>query len=151
MDRAAINPLENESANWSFLKKYGFRLFLILFLLVIIFNNNGTFPYFYILVKYPTEGMHQFIPWFSKNIIGYEYDYSIFTNGSGDTSYDYILLLFSLILAFVLAAIWSALDFKRKNYNHFYYWLLVLVRCYVAVTLINYGMYKIIKENERFH
>lgn len=137
--------LKTNDLNWSFLKKYSFRFFLILFLLFIIFNNNGAFPYFYILIKYPMEGMHQFIPWFSKHVIGYEYDYTIFPNGSGDTSYDYVFLLFSLIFASVLATVWSVIDYKRKSYHQLYYWLLVLVRCYVAFTLINYGMYKLIK------
>ena len=140
-----VTPLEDKNTQWSFIKKYFFRVFLLLFVFFITFNNNGAFPYFDILVKYPTEGMHQFIPWFSAHIIGYAYDYTIFTNGSGDTSYDYVLLLFSIIFSVILAIVWSIIDHKRKSYNQLYYWLLVLVRCYVAFTLINYGMYKVIK------
>ncbi|SFH13911.1 hypothetical protein [Pedobacter insulae] len=132
-------------AQWSFFKKYSFRAFFILFVLYITFNNNGAFPFFNVLAQYPIQWMHQFIPWFSANVVGYEYDYTIFTNGSGDTSYDYVLLLFSTIVSVIAAGLWSAIDYKRKNYNKLYYWLLVLVRCYVAFTLINYGMVKIIK------
>ncbi len=141
---AATAP-KNKETQWSFLKKYSFRAFLILFVLYITFNNNGAFPYFEILAHWPVELMHRFIPWFSANVVGYEYDYTIFTNGSGDTSYDYVLLLFSTLFSLIGAAIWSAVDYKRKNYNKLYYWLLVLVRCYVAFTLISYGMYKVIK------
>ncbi|HTM98461.1 MAG TPA: hypothetical protein VL088_06960 [Pedobacter sp.] len=137
--------LENDKAQWSFIKKYCFRFFLILFVLFITFNNNGAFPFFEVLVRYPIELMHRFIPWFSANVVGYEYDYTIFTNGSGDTSYDYVLLLFSTLVSLIGAAIWSAIDYKRKNYAKLYYWLLVLVRCYVAFTLISYGMFKVIK------
>jgi hypothetical protein len=142
---AAASPLETNNAPWSFLKKYSFRVFFILFVLYITFNNNGAFPYFEVLAHYPILWMHQFIPWFSANVVGYEYDYTIFTNGSGDTSYDYVLLLFSAIFSLIAAAMWSAIDYKRKSYNKLYYWLLVLVRCYVAFTLISYGMVKVIK------
>jgi hypothetical protein len=131
--------------SWSFFEKYSFRAIFILFVFYITFNNNGAFPYFQVLVHYPTLWMHQFIPWFSANIIGYEYDYTVFTNGSGDTSYDYLLLLFSGFCSLIGASIWTAIDYKRKNYAKLYYWLLVLVRCYVAFTLISYGMVKIIK------
>lgn len=141
----ATTTLKTTDTQWSFLKKYSFRFFLILFVLFITFNNNDAFPYFEILAQHPIQWMHQFIPWFSAHVIGYEYDYTIFTNGSGDTSYDYILLLFSTIFSLIGAAIWSVADYKRKNYSKLYYWLLVLVRCYVAFTLINYGMYKVIK------
>jgi hypothetical protein len=132
-------------APWSFLKKYSFRLFFILFVLLITLNNNGAFPYFDVLTRPLTQWMHQVIPWFSSNVIGYKYDYSIFTNGSGDTSYDYVLLLFISLVSLIGATIWSLIDYKRKNYSKLYYWLLVLVRAYVAFTLISYGMFKVIK------
>jgi len=132
-------------AQWSFLKKYSFRTFIILFVLYITLSNNGAFPHFQIVAYYPVQLMHQFIPWFSEHVVGYTYDYSIFTNGSGDTSYDYVLLLFMILFSLSGAALWSAIDYKRKNYDQLYYWLLVLVRFFVAFTLINYGMVKIIK------
>jgi hypothetical protein len=138
-------PLTKTEAPWSFLKKYSFRLSFVLLVLFITFDNNGAFPYFGILLQPLTSLMHQVIPWFSSNIVGYKYDYTIFTNGSGDTSYDYILLLFIALLSLIVATIWSIIDHKRKNYAKLYYWLLVLIRCYVAFTLLNYGMFKVIK------
>ncbi|MCZ4243303.1 hypothetical protein O0955_04735 [Pedobacter sp. HCMS5-2] len=89
--------------------------------------------------------LRQFIPWFSANVLKYEYDFTIFTNGSGDTSYDYISLLFFFMVSLAGCFLWSILDRSRKNYNKLYYWLIVFIRFYVAFTLILYGSIKVIK------
>ncbi|WP_143166684.1 hypothetical protein [Pedobacter caeni] len=96
-------------------------------------------------MKYPTGLMHELIPWIAAEILGYTYDYTIFSNGSGDTSYDYLLLAFMTFCAGIGMLIWSLLDRNRTSYNQLYYWLLVVVRFYIAFTLINYGMIKVIK------
>lgn len=140
-----LMPLTNNDLNWSLSKKTSFHFFFILLLLLIFLNNNGAFLYVDKLSHYPTELLHQFIPWFSANVLNYNYDFSIFTNGSGDTSYNYIQLLFFFILAAVGSLIWSVLDKKRKNYDQLYYWLVVLVRFYLAFTLMLYGSIKVIQ------
>lgn len=63
-------------------------------------------------------------------------------NGSGDTSYAYAQLCFFLSVALIGALIWTLLD-KRPNHNLAYYWLLVLVRYYVAMTALTYGIIKV--------
>jgi hypothetical protein len=89
--------------------------------------------------------LHHFIPWFAKHIIHYNYDFTIYTNGSGDTSYDWVLLLCIFIVSVIGCIVWSLLDHKRKSYNAAYYWLVVLVRFYLAFTLVLYGLIKVIK------
>lgn len=131
--------------SWGFPKKVAFRFFFILLILLIFLNNNGAFLYVAQLSFYPTQLLHQFIPWFSNHVLKYNYDFSIFTNGSGDTSYNYVLLLFIVLLAGFGCLIWSIFDSKRNNYNKLYYWLIVLVRFYVAFTLMMYGSIKVIQ------
>ncbi|UFH55539.1 hypothetical protein [Spirosoma sp. KNUC1025] len=63
-------------------------------------------------------------------------------NGSGDTSYHYAHLRFLLITATVGTLIWTIAD-KRKNYNTAYYWLLVIIRYYVAMHALFYGIIKL--------
>lgn len=134
-----------KNQNWTLSKKIAFRFFFILFLLYILVNNNGAFPSFQIISNYPVQLTHVFIPWFAKNIIHYTYDYTIFNNGSGDTSYNYVLILILFLTSVLGCIVWSALDHKRKNYDRLYYWLLLFVRFFVAFSLIHYGMVKIIK------
>ncbi|TJZ61471.1 hypothetical protein FAZ15_09775 [Sphingobacterium olei] len=88
--------------------------------------------------------MQKFIPWFAEHILYYQYDYRIFTNGSGDTSYDWISLLIIFLAALGGAIIWTLIDKKRRNYDRCYYWLTVIVRYYIALMLINYGAIKLV-------
>lgn len=130
---------------WSLSKKVAFRFFFILLVLVIFLNNNGAFLYARQIFFYPTDLLHQLIPWLSINVLKYKANITIFTNGSGDTTYDYILLLFFIILSAFGCLLWSILDRKRKSYNKLYYWLIVLVRFYLGFTLMLYGSVKVIQ------
>jgi len=133
------------NAPWNLYKKIAFRFFFILLPLFIFLNNNGAFPFISGLLQLPALVLHQFIPWFSEHVIHYNYDFKIYTNGSGDTSYDWVLLLFIFLVSVTGCIIWSLLDRKRKSYNAAYYWLVVLVRFYLAFTLVLYGLIKVIK------
>ncbi|WP_025142251.1 hypothetical protein [Pedobacter jeongneungensis] len=138
------NALQTNSP-WNIYKKVSFRFFFLLLSLFIILNNNGAFMVLSSILQLPGLLLHDFIPWFSKHIIHYNYDFSIHTNGSGDTSYDWVLLLFMFLISVIGCIIWSVLDRKRKSYNAAYYWLVVLVRFYLAFTLLLYGAVKVIK------
>jgi hypothetical protein len=138
------NTLQN-TAPWNIYKKISFRFFFLLLSLFIILNNNGAFTFLSSVLQLPNLVLHDLIPWFSKHIIHYQYDFTIYTNGSGDTSYDWVLLLFIFLVSVIGSIIWSVLDRKRKSYNSAYYWLVVLVRFYLAFTLILYGAIKVIK------
>jgi len=137
------NTFYNQS--WSPLQKIVFRFSFLMLSLFILIENNGAYPFHYQIMSYPMELLHVFIPWVGKNILHLSYDITVFTNGSGDTSYDYVIL-FTILCASVLGTIiWSVLDRNRKNYSKLYYWLLVAVRFYVGFMLVNYGLYKLFK------
>ncbi|WP_169741987.1 DoxX family protein [Sphingobacterium deserti] len=105
--------------------------------------NNGAYPFFNIINKPLLYVMHDFTPWFAKNILQYNYDYSIVTNGSGDTSYDWITLLIIFVWAVIGTIIWSLADRNRRTYDACYYWLTTFTRYYIAFMLINYGVIKL--------
>jgi len=139
-----VSPIQAPQ-NWSFLKKAAFRFSFIYIMQYVLFNNNGAFFFVGAFQYFPTKVLHTLIPWFSEKVIHYKYDYTIFSNGSGDTSYDYVLILCMILTALIGCIIWTALDTRRKNYDKLYYWLLVTVRFYLAFTLMLYGSVKIIK------
>ena len=66
----------------------------------------------------------------------------VMPNGSGDTSYSYAALSLYALLAVTGTAIWTVLD-KRRNYDVGYYWLHILVRYYVAMFALSYGIIKL--------
>ncbi|GHN02143.1 hypothetical protein WSM22_36320 [Cytophagales bacterium WSM2-2] len=96
-------------------------------------------------MKYPTEWLHVFIPWLGKNILHLSKDITTFTNTSGDTTYDYVLVLTLFSLAVLASIAWSFTDYSRPNYGKLYYWLTVAIRFYVGLTLIDYGIFKVLK------
>ena len=134
-----------KAAKWSVYELIGFRFSFVYLILYIIIQNNGAFPFWGYLMQYPTELLHKFIPWVGKNVLNLSYEITTFTNGSGDTTYDYVIVFVIFVLAIFIAAIWSLLDRNRVNYSKWYYWLTVAVRFYLGLMLINYGLVKVIK------
>lgn len=140
MDQASITPVK-----WSTGKKIVFRFFFFFFISYIFFNPNGVFPGIDYLFELYIQPFHQLIPWIGKNILHLSSPITIFTNGSGDTTYDYVTILFLTVMAVAGCLIWTLLDRKRENYNTLYYWLTVFIRYYAAFTMLAYGSYKIFK------
>ncbi len=140
-----MSDLEEVLFKWSNLKKIGFRFVFIYISLFVVFVNNGAYPFWYVLMKKPTEWLQSAIPWVGKNILNLPYDISVFTNGSGDTTYDYVILVCIVIITLFVTAVWSLLDKKRDHYKTLYYWLTTAVRFYVALMLVSYGMVKVIQ------
>ena len=131
--------------SWTSVQKIAFRFAFLAIGLFILIENNGAYPFYDVIMAYPGELLHIFIPWVGKNILHLSYDITVFTNGSGDTTYDYVILFVILCLSVTGTIIWSLLDRNRNNYSKLYYWLTVAVRFYVGLMLFNYGMYKVIK------
>lgn len=131
--------------SWSSFQKIAFRFSFLTIGLFVLLVNNGAYPFYYNIFGWMVELLHAFIPWVGKNILKLSYDITVFTNGSGDTTYDYVILFAILCVAVPGTLIWSLLDRKRKNYSTLFYWLTVAVRFYVGFMLFNYGMYKVIK------
>ena len=88
---------------------------------------------------------HILMVWIAKNILHISYPITVFTNGSGDTTYDYVVVFFITAISFVAALAWSILDKRTRNYDKLLYWLRVVVRYYVAVTMFSYGFVKVFK------
>ena len=130
---------------WGTPEKIAFRFVFIFFGLFIILTNNGAYPFWDIIFKYPTELLHRIIPWIGKHILRLPNDITVFTNGSGDTTYDYVIVFTAALIAVSGTIVWSILDRKNTNYETLYYWLTVAVRFYVGLMLIQYGLVKVIK------
>ena len=130
---------------WSTIEKIAFRFAFLLLVLFMIFFNNGALPFFTVVMQYPMIWLRQFIPWMGENWLKLPYKITEFTNGSGDTTYDYVVLLCIAVIAGAGTIIWSIVDRKRLNYQRLYYWVSVAVRFYVGLMLINYGLVKVIQ------
>ena len=65
-------------------------------------------------------------------------------NGSGDRTFDFILVACLLLIALVITVIWTLLDRKRLSYPTLYRWLNLYVRFSLGATMIGYGAFKVI-------
>ncbi|MDP5081695.1 MAG: hypothetical protein NWP87_03495 [Winogradskyella sp.] len=133
------------NTSWSLLKKIGFRFIFIYFLLIILFQNNGAFPFWYAIFAYPMEWINSLIPWLGVHLYGLQDEVTVKLTGSGDTLYDYLVVLTVFLIAVVGTIFWSFLDRNRPNYTKLYYFLTVGVRYYVGLMLVSYGMVKVIQ------
>ncbi|MCU0354598.1 MAG: hypothetical protein MUD08_12815 [Cytophagales bacterium] len=131
---------------WTTAEKILFRFCCVFFVLYVVINNNGVVPLADWISGFTTEPLlHALIPWMGKHILQLSKDITVFTNGSGDTTYDYVLVLFIFVLAVAGCAVWSVLDRNRRDYQTAYYWLTVVVRYYVGLTMLTYGFVKVFK------
>lgn len=137
--------LQPTPTEWSFGKKLAFRFFFLFFPLFVFLNPNGIVPLSEYVFEYYIEPFHNLIPWIAKHILGIKPDITVFTNGSGDTTYDYVVLLFVFFLSVAGAIVWTAIDHRRKSYNQLLYWLTTVVRYYAGFTMLLYGSFKVIK------
>jgi len=127
------------------MKKLLFRFSFLFFVLYIFLNPNGFFPYVDVAYNFYIPPFQQLIPWIGKHILHLSYDITTFTNGSGDTTYDYVILLFLTVMALIGCIIWTVLDRKRNSYNALYYWLTILLRYFLAFSMFTYGFVKVFK------
>lgn len=115
------------------------------FLLCIIFIlclNNGAFTFLYYLTKYTDPLLEKLVLWLGQ-ILQFTEPVRPNFNGSGDTTYHYVLVLLVFLLATTGTIVWSVIDRKRKSHDQVFYWLIVSLRFYVGFMLVHYGLAKL--------
>ncbi|TSD65993.1 hypothetical protein FFF34_000920 [Inquilinus sp. KBS0705] len=133
-----------EPAVWSGPRKVAVRFATIFFTLYVLLEPNGVLPYMDVVYNYYIIPINKLIVWTASHIF-HTGPVSFEPTGSGDTLRDYITYFLILAFAFIGALIWSLADRRARNYNNMFYWLTVIVRYYVAFTMISYGGVKVIK------
>ena len=122
--------------HWSHLQKIIFR-FCCCYLFFYTMSNQ-------FLLSFAIEPMWQKIaPWFAENFLSLENEITVFTNGSGDTTYNYVCLLLYVLFSILMTIFWSVFDRSRNNYNYLLQWLTVLIRYYILYQMIIYGLAKV--------
>jgi hypothetical protein len=145
------------NSNWTFNEKFAFRFCFVFFLLYIFPFPVNSIPFsnellslnqkiagwFDALLNVYYNFWHGIVSWTGKHVLHLSYSIVTFTNGSGDTTYDYVLFLIYINISLLAAIIWTLFDRKRNKYTSALYWLRVLVRYYLAIVLFGYGFSKV--------
>jgi uncharacterized membrane protein YphA (DoxX/SURF4 family) len=95
------------------------------------------------VLGYYDTGMHKLMPWFAKHVFRIHEPITIFSNGSGDTTYDYVTILTFLLLSLIATSVWTIADRKRQDYKELNYWLRAGVRYFLGLVMISYGFEKV--------
>lgn len=140
--------IDQPAARWSVARKFTILFFTCYFYFLIFdfTSSDELFPAFvYDIFRPITNFWHWIVPWTGRNVLHLSYPITVLPNGSGDTTYNYVLQMLWLVFSFGIAAIWLLLDRRRPGYNKLYYWLRIVVRYYFVLILFVYGFIKIIK------
>ena len=130
---------------WTSSQRILFRFFVAWFLLYVFLNPNGILPGVDDVFNFYIAPFHRLIPWIGRHILHLAKPITVFTNGSGDTTYDYVTLLFLSFTAILTCVIWTLLDRRRTSYTILFYWLTTILRYYLGITLLTYGFTKVFK------
>ena len=122
--------------HWNIAQKIAFRFFAVYIFLFTMSNQfvaSGIFDKLWRIV----------VPWFAKNILQLEKDITIFTNGSGDTTYNFVSLLVFALIAAIVTMIWTAINPQKPQDSKLLDPLVVLVRYYIIFQMVTYGLAKL--------
>lgn len=129
---------------WSQPTLFAFRFFFLYFVLYIF-----PFPLTYIPYSWT---IYQPISEFSQNIAGaiaktfLNIEGSAVVNaGSGDATIRYIQFYFFLSVALLIAGMWSIIDRKKNFPEKLWHGLIIVLRYYLAVAMLGYGLAKVFK------
>jgi uncharacterized membrane protein YphA (DoxX/SURF4 family) len=131
-------------ARWSLAVKISFYFACSYFFLFCFPFPLGSLPYTGKPAEWYELLWHKIVPWMAKHILHLSQPITIFTNGSGDTRYDYVKALCLLVIAALATIVWSVLDRKKENHRTFHQWLRLYVRLYLGAILLGYGAFKVI-------
>ena len=80
--------------------------------------------------------------WAAAHIFGVSKPLVYRGSGSGDKTFDWVLLFCMLVISVVVVGIWSALDRRRPHYVTLHKWFLLFIRFGLAGQMMIYGMSK---------
>lgn len=136
------NSTDNVTDQWSWWRKVLFRFFCIYLLLYITpWTWLGSLPLLGLLGEYYDQAEHWLVQLTNTHLLHMS-SVRMPSNGSGDTTYNYAHVRFLVVAAVVGSLVWTVID-KRKNYTIAYYWLLIIVRYFVAMQALSYGIIKL--------
>jgi hypothetical protein len=132
-------------AAWNVSTRIIFRFGFVYFLLYIFPFPLGWIPFTEFIQALYLQAWLNPVKWIGTNVLSIPYEITILPKGSGDTTYNYVLVFIFLVIAIVATVIWTMLDSKRAHYEKFWYWFVIVLRYYLGIVLLSYGFVKVIQ------
>ena len=131
--------------SWSIARRIGFRFVFVYLVLYNLPFPIGGLPLTDPLKNWYDKPWHVVVPWFAARVLHLAKPITVFSNGSGDTTYDYVLVLVFALLAAATTLVWSVLDRRATAYPRLAFGLRVYIRYVLAYALLSYGAFKVIQ------
>lgn len=133
---------EYPQQRWHPFNRTAFRFAFVYLLLYNLPFPLNVFPYVDKAAQFYDSFWTWLVPRLARAVFHKEVS-SVF-NGSGDRTYDFLLVACLLLIALVITVIWTILDRRRLSYPRLYRWLNLYVRFALGTTMIGYGAFKVI-------
>lgn len=124
------NQLFYPNIRWNVSSKFLLRFTFVLFVLL------SVIPFVQFLDA-------ELIPWIGAHVMHLEKPIDILPNGSGDTTFNYVELLFFVFCSLVVGTIWLFFNKQEKTNDRILHYMLIFFRYFLASALISYGYAKI--------
>ncbi len=134
-----------DAPRWSLSLRIGFRFAFIYFLLYCAPFPLTSIPYADQTGQWVDGFWHVVVPWVAAHLLHLPRPITIFENGSGDTTYNWVQVGCFLIAASLTTVIWSVLDRKRTSYDRLYRWSRLYLRLWLGSVMCSYGASKVIQ------
>lgn len=135
---------------WGLSLRIAFRVAFAYLFLYSLPSPVDSLPGMEFLTKAFDSVWHAVVPWVGKHVLRLAADITVFPNGSGDTTYNYVHLPVLLAVSVLVAAVWSVVDRRRTEYVKAHDVLRVFLRYLLAITMLSYGMAKVFKSQFPF-
>lgn len=133
--------VSSESNDWSFPRK-ALTVFSICYVFLYMFPRPfNEIPGVDVVLSVYTKPLDIAVLWFGKTILGITKLEKIAITGSGDTTFDYVNMLFLFLLSLLATVIILAVS-KKKNFESWFHLTWIYARYYVGLFLILYGVIK---------
>ncbi|MBM4007253.1 MAG: hypothetical protein FJ292_06780 [Planctomycetes bacterium] len=129
------------STGWHWMTRIAFRLLFVYFLLAFASALCGLVPLGEVVGGWIDLARQPLYVWIGRVVFGV--DITVFPNGSGDTTFNWVQLASELALAFGVALVWTALDRTRVSYPRLHDGLWIAMRFVLASAMFSYGLAKV--------
>jgi len=134
-----------QPTRWSLATIIAFRFIFVYFVFYIAPFPLYWIPYAGVIVEPFSKMSFATTELLGKALFGAGYILPPESTGSGDTMHNYVQLVFALLFATAGTIVWSVLDRKRGNYEKHLYWFVIVLRYYLAFTMLSYGFAKVFR------
>ena len=126
---------------WPLAARVAFRFACVYFVVSFFSAILQIVPLLGMVGAWHDEAVKPFYVWIGRAVFGVEI--TVFPNGSGDTTYNWVLFASHLAFALVATAVWSVVDPRRPSYPWLKDGLWIAMRFTLASAMFGYGINKI--------